>query len=550
VTGIHTKPPDLKIIDAPMPNPDKQSLNPGETVNIAVQHYEAGRLNPAAQVCLDILQKDPHNAHVLHLSGAIAYRKGLYKQAIDLIREAIKQNRHVPQFHNTLGVTLRAVGAFQEAIVAYEQAISLDSEYCLAYMNMGNALMSQAQFPAAVEKYSHAISLDPKSVENYNSMAIAFQYLGEYEAAIEKCKQALLLRPDFAEAYNTLASVFMKQGHCNEAIENYRQALQLKPDYTEAHCNLGMSYLLSGQFEEGWAEYRWRLKTQNSACSHRYHVPVWDGSPFEGKRLVVHFEQGFGDNIQFIRYLPMVKRRGGTVICEMLAPLSVLLRKFPGIDELVNAPFGNKPRMKSDLHVPLLELPRIFGTTLQTIPGTIPYIQADSIKAEYWRNRLAGPHFKVGIVWAGDPAHKEDKSRSCHLRHFLRLSKIPNVQLIGLQKGTPARQVKDLEGKISLTNFADELNDFSDTAAVIENLDLVISIDTAVLHLAGAMGKRVWAILSSAPDWRWMIDRQDSPWYPTMRLFRQKKYGDWESVFKCIVDNLEIIGSKQTIPTR
>jgi len=195
----------------------------------------------------------------------------------------------------------------------------------------------------------------------------------------------------------------------------------------------------------------------------------------------------------------------------MLTPLTDLLREFPGIDELVNAPFGNRPSMKSDLHVPLLELPRIFGTTLHTIPGDIPYLHADPIKVVYWRQRLAGPHFKVGIVWAGGPAHKEDKSRSCHLRHFLQLSKIPGVQLIGLQKGAPAGQVKDLAGKMSLMNLADELNDFADTAAVIENLDLVISVDTAVLHLAGAMGKQAWAILSSAPDWRWMLDRQDSP---------------------------------------
>ena len=517
---------------------EMQSTSANDAVNIAVQHYDAGCLNPAAQVCLEILQRHPHDAHALHLLGAIAYRKGLYRQAIDLIREAITQNRHVPQFHNTLGATLRAIGELQEAVAAYEQAIALDSKYCLAHMNMGNALMSQGQFPAAVEKYNHAISLDPTCVEIYNSMAVALQYQGEYEAAMEKCRQALTLRPDNAEVYNTIASVFMKKGYCPEAIKNYQRALQLKSDYAEAHCNLGMTFLLSGQFEEGWAEYRWRLKTEKAACSHRYHVPCWDGSAFVGKRLVVHFEQGFGDNIQFIRYLPMVKRRGGTVICEMLRPLTGLLRDFPGIDELIDAPFGNRPSMKSDLHVPLLELPRIFGTTLHTIPNEVPYLYADVIKAEYWRQRLAGSRFKVGIVWAGEPTHKEDRSRSCHLRHFLRLSKIPDMQLIGLQKGAAAGQVKDLAGRMPLMNLADELNDFTDTAAVIENLDLVISVDTAVLHLAGAMGKPAWAILSSAPDWRWMLDRQDSPWYPTIRLFRQRSYGDWDGVFERIAEEL------------
>ena len=301
-----------------------------------------------------------------------------------------------------------------------------------------------------------------------------------------------------------------------------------------------MTFLLCGRFKEGWAEYQWRLKTQKVAHSHRYHVPCWDGSSFVDKRLVVHFEQGFGDNIQFMRYLPMVKRRGGTVICEMLTPLMGLLRGFPGIDELIDAPFGTDPSMKKDLHVPLLELPRIFGTTLQTIPNGVPYLHADSNKVEHWRQRLTGSSFKIGIVWAGEPAHTEDKNRSCPLLYFLRLSGIPDVQFIGLQKGDASGQVKDVAGRMSITNLADEFDDFSDTAAVIENLDLIISVDTAVLHLAGAMGKPVWAILSFSPDWRWMLNRQDSPWYPTMRLFRQSRYGDWDGVFEQMARELAI----------
>jgi hypothetical protein len=225
----------------------------------------------------------------------------------------------------------------------------------------------------------------------------------------------------------------------------------------------------------------------------------------------------------------------------MLTPLTGLLHDFPGIDELIDAPFGNDPSMKCDLHVPLLELPRIFETTLQTIPGDVPYLRADLKKAEYWRQRLAGPSFKVGIVWAGEPAHTEDISRSCPLRYFLRLSRIPGLQFIGLQKGAAVGQVKDLAGRISIMYLADEFKDFTDTAAVIENLDLVISVDTAVLHLAGAMGKPAWAILSSSPDWRWMLNRQDSPWYPTMRLFRQRSYGDWDSVFEHMAQELEIL---------
>lgn len=517
-----------------------QTTSVGDAVHVAVQHYQAGRCDTAAQLCLEILQSHPNHAIALHLLGAIAYQKGLHEQAIDLVREAIKNNPNVPQFHNTLGATLRASGKLQEAVAAYERAIALDPGYGSAYMNIGNIFLSQKQFSLAIDKYRQALSLDPTCIETYNCMAVALQYEGELDAALEACQQALSLKPDYAEAYNTKASVLMKKGYQDEAIEQYRYALKFKPDYIEAHCNLGMILLLNGQFEEGWTEYKWRLTSQNNTTLQRYNLPCWDGSPFVGKKLIVHFEQGFGDNIQFIRYLPMVKSRGGTVICEMLKPLTPLLHEFPGIDQLIDAPISNTTLSEIDFHVPLLELPRIFGTTLDTIPCNIPYLHADPIKADYWRQRLTGKGFKIGIVWAGHSTHTEDRSRSCHLRDFLRLNKIPGVRLIGLQKGPSARQMEDLVTDGPIMNLSDELYDFSDTAGVIENLDLIISVDTAVLHLAGAMGKPAWALLPFSPDWRWLLARQDSPWYPTIRLFRQRRYGDWESVFEQILEELSL----------
>lgn len=532
--------------------PDKARMNSMQrtsvcdTIKVAAQQFEAGNLAQAEGLCNEALHLDPGQPVALHLLGAIAYKRGQYGEAVELIHEALVRNRRVPQFHNTFGAVLRAMGRFEEAIVAYEQAISLDAKYTWAYHNLGNILLSQGRFAAAVEKCQQVITLEPGWIEAYNNMAIALQYQGEYAAAIEKCRQALSLKPDYAEAYNTMASILTKTGRCAEAIETYRRALQLKPDYAEAHCNLGMVLLLTGRFEEGWAEYGWRLRTEKAAYPHRHHVPCWDGSPFAGKRLLVHYEQGFGDNIQFIRYLPMVKRLGGTVICEMLPPLAGLLHGYAGIDELIHASAEGAPAAEYDLYVPLLELPRIFGTTRETIPADVPYLHADSAKAQYWRQRLASQVFKVGIVWAGQPVHPEDGARSCHLRNFLRLSKIPGMRLFGLQKGAAADQVKDLAGEMALMNLGGELNDFTDTAAVIENLDLVISVDTAVLHLAAAMGRPVWAILPCSPDWRWMLDRHDSPWYPTMRLFRQTHYGDWESVFHRVSRELERLAGRQS----
>ncbi|MHC4559811.1 MAG: tetratricopeptide repeat protein [Planctomycetota bacterium] len=516
-----------------------------ESMNIAVQQYQTGHLNQAEMLCREILLSEPDYPDALHLLGAIAYQRKQYNVAVDFIGKAISGNRRTPQFHNTLGAALRAMGKFKEAIAAFEQAVSLKPDYVEAYNNMGNAYLSQGCYADAVEKYNKVVSLNPDYIEAYNSMAVALQYQGKFTAAIDNCYRALSFKPDYTKAYNTIASVLLKKGLYTEAIENYKEALRLDPDYVEAHINLGMTYLLSGRFEEGWAEYRWRLNAGKVIYPHNYQLPCWDGSSFVGRRLLVHYEQGFGDNIQFVRYLPMVKARGGTVICEMLEPLIGLFRGFPGIDELIETSSNGKTAVEFDFYVPLLELPRIFGTTLETIPAEVPYLHTDSARAEYWQQRLTGINLKVGIVWAGKPAHTEDKNRSCRLRHFLPLAKIPGVRLYGLQKGNAVGQVKDLAGQMSVMNLADELKDFTDTAAVIENLDLVISVDTAVLHLAGAMGKPAWAILPFTPDWRWMLDRQDSPWYPTLRLFRQIRYGDWDDVFQRVAEELKILAGRQ-----
>ncbi len=521
-----------------------------ETINMAVQYYRAGDMEQAERLCRKLLQSEPNHPEAYHLLGAIAYQRKQYDVAVELISTAIAGNQRIPQFYNTLGVALRAIGKFQEAIAAYQQAVSIKPDYAEAYNNMGNAFLSQRHYADAIEKYNQAVSLKPDYAEAYNSMAVALQYQGKYSAAIEKCNRALSLKPDYAQAYDTIASVMLKKGYHTEAIENYRQALRLKPDYAEAHTNLGMALLLCGRFEEGWAEYRWRLNNNKAIYPLHRELPCWDGSPFVGKRLLVLYEQGFGDNIQFVRYLPMVKDRGGTVICQMLKPLIGLLRGFPGIDELIDTSTDTKAAVKYDFYVPLLELPGIFGTNLENIPAVVPYLHADSAKVEQWRQKLVGTTFKVGIVWTGNPAHTEDSNRSCSLSHFVPLSEIPGILLYGLQKGKAVEQVKDLSGIISVINLADELNDFMDTAGVIENLDLVISVDTAVLHLAGAMGKPAWAILPFTSDWRWMLTRQDSPWYPTVRLFRQKRYGNWDDVFQRLAEELKILVGKQKRKSR
>ena len=278
---------------------------------------------------------------------------------------------------------------------------------------------------------------------------------------------------------------------------------------------------------------------------HHYEQPYWDGGSFVGKRLLVHYEQGFGDNIQFVRYLPMVKQRGGTVIFEVRKPLYDLFGQIEGIDEFVEAcPDGQAPRVDFDLHISPLDLPGLFETTLENIPCNIPYLCAEAEKTAYWRERVDSDSFKVGLVWSGSGLHGNDHNRSSVLRNFLPLTKIKGVKLYALQKGLAAREVKELAPEMRVINLGEEFEDFADTAGAIENMDLVISVDTCVLHLAGAMGKAVWALIPFEPEWRWMLDRKDSPWYPTMRLFRQKKRGDWDELFARVAEQLQILVSK------
>jgi tetratricopeptide (TPR) repeat protein len=468
---------------------------------------ENRKLVPSAAEGLEIESEKVNDPFALHALGLIAYQKGQYEQAVELINKAIAANCSIPEFYNNIGL------AFDE----------------------------QGQYTAAIENYRRALKLKPDYVEAYNNLGITLRVRGEFTEAIECYRRAIQIRPDLAELYCNLADVYRDMGQCSEANANYDQAIQLKPDCYQAHWHKALALLLSGNFTEGWAEYKWRRHPDLKITTYPHHyLPelAWDGSSFKGKRLLVHYEQGLGDTLQFVRYLPMVKSRGGTVILEVRKPLFNLLQGFEGADELVMGSFEHKPDVKFDLHTSLMDLPCIFATTLETIPGKVPYIYSDPAKLRIWKERFAKHGFKIGIVWAGSSEHAKNHARSCPLRCFAPLTKIPHVRLYSLQKGPAAQQLKDFAAQTNVINIAAQLQDFADTAGVIANLDLVISVDTAVLHLAGAMGKAVWALLSYTPDWRWMLDRYDNPWYPTMRLFRQTKLGDWTTVQQRVADEL------------
>jgi len=495
-----------------------------EALDIAATLHHTGDIQQAAIHYQKILKTEPDQPDALHALGLIAFRLNKYETAIELIGKAIGLNPEAPHFHYNSGLVFIALKKREEAIQAFRKAIKMKSDYSEARYNLALVLKEQEQFEDAAENFKQAIRLTPDDSDAYYNLGNTYEALGRYEAAIDNYQLAIKQNPDFAAAFNNLALVLKAQGRIDEAIRVSRRAIRLKPDLAEAHWNLSLALLLKGKFEEGWKKHEWRFQRgeKNTIYLHDFGIPRWDGSSFYGKRLFVHSEQGLGDTLQFIRYLPMVKRRGSTVVFETFRPLLGILRDFPGIDELVEISPNRHHAESCDFYLPIMSLPMIFGTDIATIPLNIPYIFADPVQ---WKNRINGKGFKVGIVWAGKPEHENDKNRSCALKHFLPLTQIPGIVMYGLQKGDAAHQIESLGGIMNMVNFDQELKDFSDTAAAIENLDLVITVDTALAHLAGAMGKEVWTLLPFAPDWRWLLERDDSPWYPTMRLFRQEYPG-------------------------
>ncbi len=523
--------------------------------NMAIALQSQHQYAAAVEKCKQAVSIKPDYAEAYNTMGFSLEKQQQFTEAITNYKKAIQFKADFAEAYNHLGVVLNTQERTSEAIEYYKQALHLDPNYAEVYNNMGIALKAKEQFTEAILCFEEAIKLEPDFAEAYYNLANSLRDETRCTEAIENYRQAVRLKPDYAEAYNHLGVVLNAQGgyveniENYEAIENYRRALQLNPDFAEAHWNLSLVLLRTGRLAEGWKEYQWRRNTKLdiSTYPHSFEAPQWDGSGFKNKRLFVHYEQGLGDTIHFVRYLPMVKARGGTVILEVRKPLYRLFQCFPGIDELVEASFDKKPDVMFDYHISLMDLPNIFATNLDTIPADIPYIHCCPTKAEHWRKKLTGPDLKVGIVWAGSPSHGNDQNRSCVMKHFAPLTNIDGVRLYGLQKGETAEQVEELAEEITIKNLGIEFEDFTDTGAVIENLDLVISVDTSVLHLVGAMGKPVWALLPFAPDWRWMLNRQDSPWYPTMKLFRQKNWGQWEPVFQEVAEELRTMAKKHKI---
>jgi Tfp pilus assembly protein PilF len=574
-----------------------------ESFNNAFRLQQEGRLVEAETLYRAVLDVAPEHPGSHHLLGLVEHQLCRHDSALASIKRAIALNDSEPNYHNNLGTVYRTLGRLDEAIACYRHAVGLKPDFAAAFNNLGVALLQKGEFgqaqraleraleakpdyaaawfnlgnvlaardehAKAVEHYRRALALDPNYIDALNNLGGALTELGAWDEAVSCYQRVLALQPTNAAAHNNfgrvlaqrdelgpaivhfrdaialqphaidahinLGNVLLEQGDARDAHQSYERALAIDPAHEGAHWNDGLALLMQGDLAEGFRRWRW-----NVAASKRFGAPEWRGEALNGATILIHAEQGFGDAIHFARYIPMVAARGGRVIFEAPVELHRLFATIDGVDEVVA--FGDRlPNFA--WQCPLLSLPLAFDTTLRDVPNAVPYLSADPDAVEDWRRRLAGAALKVGLVWAGRPEHKRDQHRSMALAELAPLAAIPNVAFYALQKGAAVSEAEQAPEGMRLEILSPLLGDFADTAAAIMALDLVISVDTSVAHLAGALGKPVWILNAYAPDWRWFEKRSDSPWYPTAELFRQDASRRWTPVVADVAAELRALAA-------
>jgi tetratricopeptide (TPR) repeat protein len=507
-----------------------------ELLAVAIDQHNAGRLKEAEQLCRQILSIEPNSRLGWHLLGRICHDGQRYGEAIQHIAQSLGLWPKNPVAYLDLGRGFLRLGKNGEAATCFQKALELKPDYAEAHVNLGLVFEQEKRLDEAVACYRRGLELNPNFPEALYNLANMRQLQGDGSDAIALYRRALEIRPDFAVAHNGLGAALQADGDLTEADNCYARALAIQPLFASAHSNRAQLRLLKGDFEHGWPEYEWRWKTAQIP-ERSFRQPRWDGRWLGGKSILIYAEQGLGDTLQFIRYSPLVKAQGGTVVVECPPVLVKLLTKCRGIDQLAG---GGEKLPDFDVQVPLLSLPGILKTTLDTIPRDVPYVHADRTLVAQWHNKLeAIGGFQIGINWFGSLKHDPSQHRDIPLEHFATLAHHNRaVRLVSLQKDNRSTNEINECTAVSIVDFGDELDGargpFMDTAAIMENLDLVITSDTSIAHLAGALGVAVWLALPYVPEWRWLLDRSDSPWYPTMRLFRQKRVGDWRGVFEDI----------------
>ena len=452
-----------------------------------------------------------------------------YREAVDFYRRALLGDPANAAFHNNLGGSiLGAQGSIDDAIACFERAVALKPDYTEAHYNLANVLRAKGRFDIAASHYERVIALVPHFALVHYDLGNVLADQGRLDEAAECYARAIAIQPDYADAHTNLIVTRMDQGRFEDAMVCCHRALAANRDSADAQMCKAHILLLSGDFANGWPAYecRWRVK---EAKPHGLTRPMWDGGPLDGRTILLHCEQGLGDSIQFIRYARLVKDAGARVLLSCPASLARLFASASGVDEIC-LDSGHLP--EHDVHAPLLSLPGLFRTTLNTIPAGVPYLHTDPSRVNVWRDLLAGcPGLRIGVAWRGNRSYENDRNRSLTALQLATVLDLPELIVVNIQKDATPAELETFRGiSCAFFNAVPFEQGLHDTAALMANLDLVIAVDTSLCHLAGALGVPVWTLILFAPDWRWLLHRDDSPWYPTMRLHRQPSFGDWKSV--------------------
>ncbi len=538
----------------------------------AEAHYNRGNTLHALERFADALASfdralavRPDYAEALANRGVTLHALTRYMDALASYDRALALRPDDAEALTNRGVTLNTLKRFADALASYDRALALRPNYAQALTNRGVTLNAQRRFDEALAHYDRALAVQPDYTDALSNRSATLHELKRFADALTSCERALAVRPDYAEAHSNRGNALNGLGWFDEALASYDRALALRPDYAnaltnrgvtlhalkrfeeelpcyeralavrpdfaEAHYNEGWCRLLIGDFDRGWAKQEWRWDTEQLRHGKRdFTQPLWTGShEIAGRTILLHAEQGFGDTIQFCRYVSKVVEHGARVILEVQRPLHGLMRTLSGAEQIVSR---GDALPQFDMQCPLLSLPLAFATRLATIPSATPYLHASAQAAIDWNARL-GPRMRprIGLAWSGRATHKNDHNRSIRLGSLVSLLAGLDATFVSLQRDVRADDAALLQQRSDLYHFGEQLKDFSETAALISNLDLIVSVDTSVAHLAGALARPVWVLLPFIPDWRWLLDREDSPWYPTARLFRQDDSRAWDNVF-------------------
>ena len=470
-------------------------------------------------------------------SGWTYHQAGDLRRAEQIYREVLRNHADSAQAWCLLGVLLQGQGKLSDSVAHYQRALQIEPEFAEARNNLGLAHYQQGDEDEAAASFRAAIRLKPQLADAHNNLGIILQAQGKLDEAAECYRKAIELDRAHADAHHNLGNTLRAQGRLEEASDSYERALWIKPN--EPHFHLGQAFLSlqRGDYERGWPGFEWRWKCPEFSLPD-YRQPFWDGGPLDGRTILLHADYGMGDTLQFIRFAPRVANLGGRVIVVGQRPLARILASCPGVDQVF---VQGDPLPDFDFYAPVMSLPSRLNNAPPAAAAAVPYLAADPRLVEHWKGRLGGVReFKIGVAWQGDPRYRKDRERSFPLAQLEPIAQVPGVRLFSLQRAPGSEQIATVANRFEVTDLGSRLTDFLDDAAVMSNLDLVLAPETSLIHLAGALGTPAWVALAYAPDWRWMSGEDPTQWYPTVRLFRQRTWGDWDQVFQRIANELRV----------